>query len=170
MASAGIHVRAETPADRGAICAIQEAAFGRPDEAELVEALRSEGAALLSLLAEWDGLPAGHVLFSRMWIESSEGRREAVALAPVAVLPERQRQGIGGELIRKGLDRLRGAGEGMVLVLGDAEYYSRFGFSSEAARNLASPFPAEHFMAMELTPGALTGVSGRVRYARAFGL
>lgn len=177
MARAGIHVRAATPGDRAAIRAIQEAAFGRPDEASLVEDLQSEGAALLSLVAECEGRPAGHVLFSRMWIDAPIDKPidasksiDAVALAPVAVSPEWQRRGIGGELIRSGLDRLRGAGESIVLVLGDPEYYTRFGFSIEAARYLASPFPPQHYMAMELATGALAGVAGRVRYARAFGL
>lgn len=173
MARTGIHVRDATPGDRAAIRAIQEAAFGRPDEATLVETLQSQGAALLSLVAECEGRPAGHVLFSRMWIDApidASKSIDAVALAPVAVSPEWQRRGIGAELILTGLDRLRAAGESIVLVLGDPEYYTRFGFSSEAARQLASPFPPEHFMAMELKPGALSGVAGRVRYARAFGL
>lgn len=90
----------------------------------------------------------------------------------MAVLPEQQRQGVGGQLIliRSGLDWLRGRGEHVVIVLGHPEYYARFGFSSDRARSLASPFPAEAFMALELSPGALDGIQSRVRYPEAFGL
>jgi putative acetyltransferase len=146
--------------------AVIEAAFGRPDEADLVEALHLEGVVLLSQVAEEDGQIVGHVLFSRMWIESIE----AVALAPVAVLPEYQRRGIAAQLIRSGLNRLREQGERIVIVLGHPHYYERFGFSVEKARALVSPFPPEAFMALELTPGALEGVRGKVRYPAAFGL
>jgi putative acetyltransferase len=87
----------------------------------------------------------------------------AVALAPVAVLPRYQRQGIGRRLIRHGLDTLRGPGERVVIVVGHPEYYPRFGFSSALACSLESPFAPEAFMALELSPGALKGIRGRVR-------
>ena len=121
-------------------------------------------------VAELDQRIVGHLLFSRMWIETPGGAVSAVALAPVAVSLHHQRQGIGGRLIRYGLERLRAAGERMVIVLGHPEYYPRFGFSSERARVLESPFPRDAYMALELVPGALEGIRGRVRYARAFGL
>jgi putative acetyltransferase len=153
---------------------VHEAAFGRPDEADLVDNLRSEGAVLLSLVAEehQEAAPqiAGHILFSRMAIETSTGPITAAALAPVAVLPDYQRRGIGEQLIRAGLDLLRVQGERIVIVLGHPDYYSRFGFSSEKARSLESPFPPEAFMALELSLGALEGVRGKVRYPAAFGL
>jgi putative acetyltransferase len=166
-------VRREDPADaqeRSAVRSIHEAAFGRPDEADLVDKLRGEGAVLLSLVAELELQIAGHILFSRMWIETSTGPIPAAALAPVAVLLAHQRLGIGGQLIRAGLDLLPAQGERIVIVLGHPEYYSRFGFSSEKARYLESPFPPEAFMALELNPGALEGVHGKVRYPAAFGL
>ena len=158
--------RPETPADRDAIHAINESAFGQPDEADLVDRLRAEGVVLLSLVADLDSEIAGHILFTRMHVADIP----AVALAPVAVAPAHQRRGIGAALIRAGLDLLRDAGERIVLVVGHADYYPRFGFSTHPARNLESPFPPEAFMAMELVPGALDGVSGPVRYASAFGL
>jgi len=161
-------VRAERPEDRAAIRAIHEAAFGRPDEADLVDALRVEGAALASLVAESDGRAIGHILFSRMWIDTEPGAIAAVALAPLAVLPGEQRRGAGGRLIRAGLEMLWG--ERIVIVLGHREYYPKFGFTSELARALENPFPAGALMAMELERSALTGVSGRVRYARSFDL
>jgi putative acetyltransferase len=156
--------------ERSAVHSLNEAAFGRPDEADLVDRLRAEGAVLVSLVATLGERIVGHILFSRMWIETAGGSISAVALAPVAVLPEHQRQGIGGRLIRHGLDLLRGRGERIVIVVGHPEYYPCFGFSSEKARSLASPFPADAFMAMELKPGALDGIRGEVRYPAAFGL
>lgn len=159
-------VRVETPADAPAIHRIHEEAFGRPDEAELVDALRAEGVVLCSLLAEVQTIPVGHVLFTRLWIDAVP----AVALAPVAVLPEHQRKGIGAKLIRQGLEHLVALRERIVVVLGEPEYYSRFGFSAEKAAALKSPFPPEAYMALELEPEALSEVKGPVRYAKAFGL
>jgi putative acetyltransferase len=156
--------------ERSAVHSLNEAAFGRPDEADLVDRLRAEGAVLVSLVATLGERIVGHILFSRMWIETAGGSISAVALAPVAVLPEHQRQGIGKRLIRHGLDLLRGRGERIVIVVGHPEYYPCFGFSSEKARSLDSPFPADAFMAMELKPGALDGIRGEVRYPAAFGL
>jgi len=179
--------RPEKPEDERAIHVVNQAAFGRPDEADLVDKLRSEGAVLVSLIAE-EGVDkaevdeqdtrrekrvVGHILFSRMSIETGatgSGPVAAVALAPMAVLPERQRRGIGGKLVQCGLDLLRQRGERIVIVLGHPDYYPSFGFSRDMARFLKSPFPPEAFMALELQTGALDGVRGRVRYADAFGL
>lgn len=88
----------------------------------------------------------------------------------MAVLPEQQGQSIGGELIKHGLDWLSGEGEQVVIVLGHPKYYSRFGFSTDKGSSLSSPFPPEAFMALELKPGALDGIHGKVRYPEAFGL
>ena len=130
---------------------------------------------LLSLVAELEQQETerqvvGHILFSRMSIETGTGPIPAAALAPVAVLPDHQRRGIGEQLIRCSLDLLRDQGERIVIVLGHPDYYSRFGFSSDNARFLESPFPPEAFMALELSPGALDGTRGKVRYPAAFGL
>ena len=160
----------ENTEERSVIHSINEAAFGGPDEADLVDKLRTEGDALISLVAELEKRIVGHALFSRMWIETRSGLVSAVALAPMAVLPEHQRRGIGGRLIRNGLDLLRGRGEKIVIVVGHPDYYPRFGFSSEKTRSLESPFPAEAFMAMELSPGSLDGIRGRVVDPAAFGL
>ena len=161
--------------EREAIHRVNELAFGGPDEACLVDRLRADGAVLLSLVAELESNIVGHILFSRMWIERpglAGPASEAVALAPLAVLPERQRQGIGGQLIRRGLDLLsEELGERIVIVVGHPGYYPRFGFSPEMARTLENPFPPEAFMARELIPGALDGIGpARIRYPQAFGL
>ena len=160
----------DDPADLASVRAINEAAFNRPDEADLIDRLRPEGVVLASLLAILDDRPVGHILFSRMTIQTTAGSIAAAALAPLAVLPEFQRRGIGGNLIRHGLGVLRGLGEKIVIVLGHPDYYPRFGFSSEKARALENPFPPEAYMALELTPGALHGIRGKVKYPAAFGL
>jgi putative acetyltransferase len=147
-----------------------EAAFGGSDEADLVDQLRGSEYALLSLVAELDGRVVGHVLFSRTWIETPAGRVSAVALAPAAVHPEHQREGIGSGLIEHGLELVKARGEGIVIVAGHPQYYPRFGFSTEKARFLRSPFPAEAFMAMELRAEALQGIEGSVVYPPAFGI
>jgi putative acetyltransferase len=156
--------------EHAAIRAVNAAAFGRSDEADLVDRLRAGGHALISLVAVFEGGIVGHIMFSRMWISTSPGLISAVALAPVAVLPEHQRKGIGSLLIRHGLELLRDRGEAVVIVVGHPEYYPRFGFSPDKAKALESPFPAEAFMAMELSAGALDGVRGSVVYPPVFGI
>jgi putative acetyltransferase len=139
---------------------INVAAFGGREEADLVDKLRAGGDVLESLVAELNNRLVGHVLFSRMWIDGAGELIPSVALAPIAVLPEYQRSGVGTRLIEQGLVLLRDRGEKIVIVVGHPDYYPRFGFSKEQARFLESPFPVEAFMALELSPGALDGVRG----------
>ncbi len=155
---------------RGVIRSIHEAAFGRPDEADLVDNLRAEGVVLAALVAELEDRIVGHILFSRMSIETAGRSVPAAALAPLSVLPEHHRRGVGGQLIRQGLDALRRQGERIVLVLGHPDYYPRFGFSSGKASSLAHSFPPAAYMALELVAGALDGIEGRVKYASSFGI
>ena len=172
-AGRAVHIRAESAGDqdeRARIHSVQAAAFGRAAEADLVDQLRAGGHSLISLVAEVDKCVVGHILFSRMRIKAPRGSISAVALAPVAVLPEHQRQGIGGLLIRHGLELLRSRGERIVIVLGHPAYYPKFGFSADKAKMLESPFPPEAFMAMELCAGALDGVRGPVIYPPPFGI
>ena len=165
-----MNLRTEEIRDQPAIRSLVEYAFGRPDEADLVDRLRSEAVVLASIVAEVNDRVVGHALFSRVTIEGDGRVVSAVALAPVAVLPYCQRRGVGSALIRHGIDLLREGGEKIILVLGDPGYYPRFGFSCEKARLLETPFPRDAFMAMELKPGALNGVHGKVVYPAAFGL
>lgn len=163
-------VRIENGEECATIRSVIDAAFGGTEESTLVDRLRDEGYAMISLVAELDGRIVGHLLISRMWVQTSSKLVEAVALAPVAVLPEYQRRGIGDRLIRHGLELIRERGEKIVIVAGHPDYYPRFGFSSEKARCLKSPFPQEAFMAMELQAGALDDVRGAVVYASPFGI
>ncbi|HWS55455.1 MAG TPA: N-acetyltransferase [Pyrinomonadaceae bacterium] len=164
-------VRAETPADREAVRLVNERAFGGPAEADLVDALRESGAPRVSLVAEVEGRVVGHIFFSPVSIESEAGAWGAFALGPMGVLPEFQRRGVGSELIRRGLEECRRAGQEVVFVLGHADYYPRFGFRPAASRGLRCeyPVPAEVFMVAELREGALAGRTGLVKYRPEFG-
>ncbi|MBK5293497.1 MAG: N-acetyltransferase [Acidobacteriia bacterium] len=165
-----IDIRDETPADWGDISTINRLAFHGDEEAELVGRLRASGLVIASLVAIEGGRAVGHILFSDLPIEAEGGMVRAAGLAPMAVAPQLQRQGIGSALVRRGLDVCRERGISIVIVVGHPAYYPRFGFSSEAAKNLRAPFSGEAFMALELEPGALRGVRGTVRYPAAFGL
>jgi putative acetyltransferase len=137
-------------------------AFGGSDEADLVETLRGDGHSLLSLVAEFEGGIVGHIMFSRMWINTSTRFLSAAALAPVSVLPEHQGKGIGTLLIQHGLKQLPGRDEMIVMVVGHPDYYPRFGISTARAKSLEHPFPVEAFMVMELRQGALDGIESSV--------
>jgi putative acetyltransferase len=165
-------IRPEQPDDLPWIHAINALAFGQPDEAELVDQLRDDGDVLASLVAVGDGDEIdGHILFSRLGLLFDDGTSaEAAALAPVAVRPDRQRQGIGKALVRAGITACKAQQLPAIIVLGHPEYYPKFGFSAALARNLRSPFPGDAFMALELIPDMLRGKRGAVRYAKAFGL
>jgi putative acetyltransferase len=165
-----VMIREREPADDAAIGALNEAAFGGAYEAKLIEDLRSAGLAAVELVACDGAVIAGHILFSDLDVTMDERAVRALALAPVAVLPARQRQGIGGALVRDGLARARQSNWQAVILLGHPEYYPRFGFSAALARKLQSPFSGEAFMALELAPEALAGDKGRVVYPAAFGL
>lgn len=149
-----------------AVDRIETAAFARPDEARLVAALRVEGRVAVELVATEGGVPVGHVLFSRCTV--APATLAVAAVAPVAVLPARQKAGIGSALIREGLARCAGAGFDAVAVLGDPAYYRRFGFTRGAARALECVYSGPAFQALELREGALAGGPWRLTYPRPF--
>lgn len=164
-------IRHEATTDHEAIRHVNRVAFGQDDEAEIVDALRAGGYARVSLVAEVNGAVVGHILFSDLPILTDSGTVLAMSLAPMAVLPEFQKRGIGSALVRKGLEACRNQGHRIVVVLGHSHFYPRFGFSAKLAESLSSPFGGrDSWMAMELVPGALEGVSGRVRYPPPFGI
>jgi putative acetyltransferase len=121
------------------------------------------------LVAETDGQVVGHILLSDLPIVMAEERVPALALAPMAVLPDHQCHGIGSELVRRGLEVCRGQGHGIVILLAHPDFYPRFGISTELARPLESPFGGgEACRAVELVPGTLAGVKGKVEYPPPF--
>lgn len=158
----------DEPKFRAAISAVHRAAFGGELEARLVESLRREGLVLISMVAIDTNEVVGHILFSDLQVEIDGKLIVAASLAPMAVLPHRQREGIGSLLVRTGLERLKQSNVAAIIVVGHPQFYPRFGFSAELARKLASPYAGEVFMALELAPGALSGSSGTVRYPAAF--
>jgi putative acetyltransferase len=124
----------------------------------------------VSLVAD-DNDVVGHILFTPVVVESAERRIVGMGLAPMAVLPERQRQGIGLQLMTRGLDILRERGCPFVVVVGHPEYYPRFGFTRASTRNLRSQWdgiPDEAFMILILDASAMAGVSGTARYRDEF--
>jgi putative acetyltransferase len=132
-------IRAETCEDHEAIRRVNLEAFHRSAEEILVDRLRSDGLVVTSLVAVENDRIVGHILFSRLPIHMGGSVIPAVALAPMAVIPSRQRQGVGSALVRNGLRACQMAGERIVIVLGHPDYYQRFAFSSELACRLQAP-------------------------------
>lgn len=165
-----IAIRSEQPEDKDAIHRVNEQAFNASEEAILVDQLREHGKVVLSLVAVHDGQVVGHILFSPIVIETADQALEGVGLAPMAVLPEFQNQGIGSRLVRAGLDECRRLGHKLAVVLGHPEFYPRFGFVPASRYGIRSEFDVrdEVFMAMELQPGALAGCAGLVKYQPEF--
>jgi len=166
-----MNVRAESTDDYAAVRQVNEQAFGRVEEAALVDALRGRAGPNISLVAEMHGRIVGHIFFSSVRVESEAGEFAALGLAPMAVLPEFQNRGIGSELVRRGLEESRRLGHEIVVVLGHPEYYPRFGFVPARGKGLSCeyPVPDEVFMALELSEGALAGRRGLVKYGPEFG-
>ena len=157
-----IHVRDESPGDWKAIYQVVSSTFGRLSEAELVGALREAGDSIVSLVADDDGQIIGHVLLSKM-----DAPFSALALAPVSVIPPRQRSGIGSALIKRAVSKARDEGWAAIFVLGNPNYYKRFGFDQEAAAGFTSPYAGRHFMVLKLSP-SLPATTGALRHAPAF--
>ena len=164
-------IRAETREDYTAVRQVNEQAFGRADEANLVDVLRGRARPYISVVAEVGGRVVGHIFFSPVTIESESSAFSALALGPMAVLPEWQNQGVGSELIHRGFEECRSLGHDVVVVLGHPEYYPRFGFIPARRKGLRCeyPVPDDVFMVAELKEGALAGRQGMVRYRPEFG-
>ncbi len=164
-----VTIRPESIEDPQAIWHVNQAAFDGDEEANLVDALRDGGFVDFSIVAEVAGKVVGHILFSRVAIVTRVGTVGALSLAPMAVLPCHQRQGIGTMLVKSGLAACREHGGKIVVVLGHPGFYQRLGFSAELAQKIESPFGGgEAWMAIELTAGSLKGIEGRIQYSPPF--
>lgn len=161
-------IRPAETRDLASIRAVHLAAFPTATEADLVERIERDGDGVVSLVAEREGEVVGHVLLSRMQV-SGDGRDwRAVGLGPVAVLPGLQRLGIGSALIRDSIAIATAGGEELVFVVGEPEYYGRFGFRAASAKPFASPYSGPYLMALLLGRGAALPERGEAAYARAF--
>jgi putative acetyltransferase len=164
-------IHSEQPADHDAVYEVHEQAFERAGEADLVEALRWEAHPTVSLVAKIEERIVGHIIFSPVEVESLASSMVVMGLAPMAVRPSLQQQGIGSVLVREGLQACERMEAGAVVVLGHSEYYPRFGFRPARRFGLQCEYdiPPEAFMALELEPGALDDAEGTVRYHDIFG-
>ena len=175
-----INIRKETPADCDRVIELTEKAFetleiSDHNEGQLVDKLRKAPTFIdeLSLVAELNGQIVGHILFTPIQIENQQEKFESLVLAPVSVLPEFQKMGIGGQLIHTGHQKAVELGFQSVILIGHPEYYPRFGYKPASSWRIKSPIPLpsdDVFMAVELTDGALTGVSGMVVFPPEFGV
>jgi putative acetyltransferase len=163
-------VRLEVAADHAEVRSLVQAAFEGVEEVQLIDQMRDQPG-VLSLVAVRSGSILGHALFTPVTSDAAGSNfQPAVALGPIAVRPSQQRQGCGSALIRGGLDRCRDQGMGAAFVLGDPEYYSRFGWRPAQQRQLHCQWPLarDAFQVLELSEGGLDGWQGKVNYAPAF--
>jgi putative acetyltransferase len=156
-------IRSESPGDIAGIRFVEEAAFLQSAEADLVDDLRAAGDSVFSLIAVEGETVTGHAVFSRL-----KAPFPALALGPVAVLPARQRMGVGSRLIREGIARSEAAGWSGIFVLGDPVFYRRFGFDVGKASGFISPYAGPHWMALPLGRNELPTDAGSIQHAPAF--
>ncbi|MBD2105827.1 N-acetyltransferase [Nodosilinea sp. FACHB-13] len=163
-------IRAEHPADLESVYQVNAIAFGREHEAKLVDRLRGLPHTLSLVTVVRDAM-VGHIFFSPVTFENVDTKSPMVlGLGPVAVLPDHQHQGIGTQLIRQGIEQCRQIGSGAVVVLGDPQFYARFGFIPAKERALRCEYtvPEGAFRVLELKPGILENCRGLVRYRPEF--
>ncbi len=165
-----MRIRPETDQDYVAVREVIIAAFESPAEADLVEQLREHARPLISLVASIDDSIVGHILFSPVTLEGHP-EFNAMGLAPMAVVPSFQRQGIGSNLVMRGLEAVRQLNAHAVVVLGHPEYYPRFGFKPASHHGIRSTYdvPDGAFMILELQSGAIKDSDGTIHYHPVFG-
>ncbi|NNC71272.1 MAG: N-acetyltransferase [Sphingomonadaceae bacterium] len=168
-----IELRAERPDDRGAVLALVHQAFsaserGHTGEAELVDMLDEDCDLIFSHVAESDGKIVGHIALSPMRAKADGAPIRALGLGPVAALPGRQRRGIGSALVAAAHDWAAKEGWQMIFLLGDPRYYSRFGYSVDAAQPFASPYAGPYWQAILLDDSLTLPKAGKADYAPAF--
>ncbi len=163
-----IAVRPAEPADLDAIRQVHLSAFPTAMEADLVERLDRDGDLVISLVAEQDGVTIGHVALSRMKVARGNDNWRALGLGPIGVLRGYQGAKAGTALIEAAMAIARATKEDLIFVLGEPDYYRRFGFSAEAARPFRSPYSGPFFMAAALKPGFVAPEQADADYAPAF--
>ena len=161
-----IEIRPEGPGDIAAIRDVNHSAFGQDQEGNIVDALRANGGALLSLVAVKQDRVVGQIMYSPARVGSAHG----AALGPMAVLPEHQRQGIGSKLIEAGNRRLEESGCPFIIVVGHANFYPRFGFKPASSCGITCEWevPDDVFMLLTLDRSKMAGVSGLAQYRSEF--
>jgi len=162
-----VEIREERPADVAAVREVNRRAFEQERESNIVDALRANGGALLSLVATIDDQVVGHVMYSRVSVGDMVN---GAALGPMAVLPEHQRQEIGTRLIDTGNQKIKDAGYPFIIVVGHAEYYPRFGFRPAGKYGIKCEWdvPEEVFMVLMLDAAKMQGVAGLAKYRDEF--
>ena len=164
-------IRPEQADDVAAVHALNEAAFGQPAESYIVDVLRAACPDAISLVAVEEERIVGHIFFSPVEIATADRTIQGMGLAPMAVLPERQRQSIGTQLVRAGIEAMRAGRSPFIIVLGHPEYYPRFGFVPASSHGISCQWegvPDEAFMVMILDERAMAGVSGTAKYRDEF--
>ncbi|MFC2166426.1 GNAT family N-acetyltransferase [Acidobacteriota bacterium] len=164
-----MHIREALDSDLEDILFVERMAFGQDEEAELVKNLLNDPSAkpILSLIALKEDRAVGHILFTSAHLSNTQHTIRVVILAPLAVIPTVQKQGVGGKLIQRGLQLLSKSGVDLVFVLGHPEYYPRHGFIPAGLLGFEAPHPIpdEHagaWMVQALTPDIVGTVSGKV--------
>lgn len=167
-----ILIRQETEQDFESIFELLSKTFGQDNEAVLVKLLRKSTTFIpeLFLVATTNNLILGHIVFTQIIIQNPQEQFTSLALAPIAVLPEFQKKGIGGKLIQASLQKAKKCGFTSVIVLGHERYYPQFGFEPANKWKIQAPFPVPDtvFMGIELVKDALKTVSGVVQYPEEF--
>lgn len=161
-----LEIRLATATHYETVDSVFEAAFTGRDEVAIVERIRTRGLIDLELVALADGEPVGYVAFSAVRLDPPGPALTLTGLAPLAVHPDYQGQGVGKKLVWAGIDKLRKRGLHAMFVLGDPVYYRHFGFRLAGPSRLACIYPGgeKHFQVLELFDGALAGVQGTVHY------
>ena len=166
-----VTVRIERPTDAAAIRLVNELAFSQADEADLVDRLRESGTDFISFVAETEDTVVGHILFTPAVIEDAGESIAGMALAPMAVPPDRQREGIGSLLVERGVHYLRERQCPFIVLVGHSDYYPRFGFERGSLHGISCQWggvPDDAFMILVLEPDRMAGVSGIAQYCKEF--
>jgi putative acetyltransferase len=164
-------IRQEQPGDAPQIREINRQAFGGTTEADIVDALREACPQYFSLVAQMKTQLIGHILFTPVTVPTGGREATGMGLAPMAVLPEYQRQGIGSNLVRRGVEMVKEAGHPFIVVLGHPTYYPRFRFERASGYGLTCEYdgvPDEAFMVLVLEKAAVRDVAGTVKFRPEF--